>query len=634
MEEFSLLKDFALIMVVAGGVTVLLRKLHPPIVLCYLVAGIIISPYILPLFSSTDVETIGLLADIGLILLLFGVGLEFGWSKIRQIGLTALVIGGIELATMISLGYGLGNLFGWSKTEALFLGAALYTSSSAIIVKLLKDMGKLNMVSSRVIVGILVVEDFAAVVIIAILSGMSTSTGLADFSSIPSLALRLVIFAVSSLALGAIVVPRIIAFTHRFHSKETLLISCLGLCFAMALLSKELGLSVATGAFLVGALVGDTRHSEEIVEVMAPVRDMFAALFFVAIGMLIDITQFRDFLLPAVIVAVVYVLGKIFANTIAAVISGYDARTSLQVGLGMPQMGEFSLAIGKIGIERGITVAPVYPIVAVATTLTSMIAPYLTRSSDKLVDFLERKSPRSLREYIVQINAWGGNIRRVFSRQDNQALKTRKTGRNIIINCLILLVVIGTGTLSFQFVENLASYWPVRQDILAMLFGCAILVLCLPSLVLIWRNLMAFVEEVTGYILVDSTTGRIQNREILRSVLKHSLRIILSIILVLWLIPLFTQLLFFGSLTLAIPALILAVFLYLVLRSIRGVHTQLEQSVKQVFLGETPASDMATESASVTRRHLVSRLAGRIKRFISGLRKQRMDDGNGPVSRD
>jgi monovalent cation:H+ antiporter-2, CPA2 family len=616
VEDFSLLRDFALIMAVAGGVTFLLRKLHPPIVLCYLLAGVIISPYVLPLFSTSDVHTIGLLADIGLILLLFGVGLEFGWSKIRQVGLTALIIGGIEITTMICLGYGLGRLLGWSKVDSIFLGAALHTSSSAIIVKLLRDSGKLSLVSSRVIVGILVVEDFAAVVIIAVLSGVSTTTGIADFNYISSLALRLVIFVVSFLALGAFFIPRIVSFTHRFHSRETLLITCLGLCFAMALVSKELGLSVATGAFLVGALVGDTKESEDVVEVMSPVRDMFAAVFFVAIGMLVNVTQFHSFLLPALIVAAVFIIGKIVANTISAIISGYDTRTSLKVGLGMPQMGEFSLAIGRVGIEKGVTVAPVYPIIAVATTLTSLAGPYLTRYADPLIDWLGQKSPRILNEYLTHLNEWGKTIRKLFSEGGDEAKKLRKTGRTILINCLILLVIIGGGTFAMQFFENLTSHLTLRRDIVALLMGVTILVLCLPSMILIWRNLMTLINSATRHIVSDSSAGKSRRVEIVRTALRNSLTIIVSITIILWFIPLISQLLFIGYLPLAIPALLLAFVIYLVLRSIRGMHNQVEQAFSRVFLGDS--GEPRNEYIAPPRQTLVRKLSRKVRMRVLG----------------
>jgi monovalent cation:H+ antiporter-2, CPA2 family len=589
VEQVSLLRDFALIMVVAGIVTIVLRKLRQPPVLGYLVAGLFLSPYFIHFYSVTDVHTIGLLADIGLVLLLFGVGLEFGWSKIRQIGITALIIGGIEIVTMISLGYGLGRLLGWSKPDALFLGAALHTSSSAIIVKILKDMGKLNLVSSRVIVGILVVEDFAAVIILSLLSGINTPA-IANLGSIISLLLKLVIFVASSLALGAIVVPRIIAYTRRFQSRETLLIVSLALCFALALISKELGLSVATGAFLMGALMGDAKHSEEIADVTAPVRDMFAAIFFVAIGMLIDISKFKDFLLPAVIVAGVFIIGKILSNFVGAVITGYTARNSLQVGMGMPQMGEFSLAVAKVGVDSNVTVAPLYPVIAIATSITTVIAPYLARSADKVADFLGRHSPNLLRQYVNHINDWGQTIRQSFLRQTEESRKIRQTVRIILVNFLILAVIIGIGTFALQYVEFLASRLPIRLDIVALLLGSFMLVLCLPSLFLVWRNLMTLIDEITRQVLNHSPSARIWKGERLKGVLRHTITIFMAVLILLWMIPLISQLLFIGSTALAIPALLLALAFYLVVRSIRGVHHQLERTFSQVFLGESQIS--------------------------------------------
>ncbi len=259
-------------MVVAGAITLLFRKLRQPVVLGYLIAGMIIGPYTPPFPLVTDISTINLLADLGLVLLLFGIGMEFSWHKIRKFGFQVLVIGVIEIVTMISIGYGLGQAFGWSTTDSVFLGAALHISSSAIIVKILKDSGKLQRVSSRIIVGILVVEDFAAIAIIAILSGVAT-TGAADIGAIGSLLLRLVIFVLASLVIGAVFVPRLIKFTHRFNSREALLVTSLGLCFALALIGDFLGLSISIGAFLMGSLIGDTENSEEE-KSYKPVRDM------------------------------------------------------------------------------------------------------------------------------------------------------------------------------------------------------------------------------------------------------------------------------------------------------------------------------------------------------------------------
>ena len=260
MEEASLLKDFAVIMAVAGVVTLLFRRLRQPSILGYLLAGLLIGPYTVTLINSNfsppvaDVHTIGLLADLGLVLLLFGIGLEFSWSKIRQVGMAVLIIGGIEILTMMSLGYGLGRIMGWGSMDSVFLGAALHISSSALIVKVIKDSGKVEFLSSKLIVGILVVEDFAAVAIISILSGIGTTES-ATAEDIGWLISRLIFFVVASLVVGAIFIPRIISYTHQFHSKEALLITSLGLCFGLALVGHWLELSAAIGAFLVGTVI-------------------------------------------------------------------------------------------------------------------------------------------------------------------------------------------------------------------------------------------------------------------------------------------------------------------------------------------------------------------------------------------
>jgi len=619
LEDFSLLRDFALIMVVAGIVTLILRKLRQPPVIGYLLAGLLLSPHFVPFYSVHDIDMINLLADIGLVLLLFGVGLEFGWSKIRQIGIAALIIGGIEITTMICLGYGLGQLLGWSKTDALFLGAALHTSSSAIIVKVLKDLGKLNMVSSRLIVGILVVEDFAAVIIIALLSGIN-SPGIATFGNVPSLLLKLVIFVAVTLVLGSIIVPRIIAFTHRLNSRETLLIVCLGLCFAMALGSKQLGLSIASGAFLMGTLVGDSEYSEDVVEVISPIRDMFAALFFVAIGMLIDITKFRDFLVPALIVGAVFVIGKILSNTFATIINGYTVRDSLRVGMSMPQMGEFSLAIAKVGTDQSLTVAPLYPVIAIATTLTSIISPYLTRSADMIGDFLGRKSPRLLREYVAHLNNWAQTVRRSLPQRSEEARSVRKKARSIFINILILIVIIGLGPFTLQYIEQLVTYLPIRRDIIALLIGSLIISLCLPSIFLIWRNSMSIIDETTIRAIKLSTSDETWKMERFRGILRYSIMVILAVVMLLWAIPLTTQLLSIGSSALIVPAVLLALVLYLIIRSISRVHEQMEKAFSKVFLGEPQVSTSGREIFYTNHPKLIRRLKITLKRIASKFR--------------
>ena len=591
MEEFTLVKDFATIMVVAGAITLLFRRLHQPPVLGYLLAGLLIGPYALPTPPVTDLHTISLLADLGLVLLLFGLGLEFSWSRIRHIGLAVLLIGAVEIVTMICLGYGLGQLLGWSKMDSVFLGAALHISSSAIIVKILRDLGKLDTVSARLIVGILVVEDFAAVIILTTLAGIAT-TGTADVGDIGSLVLRLVVFVVASLTLGAVIVPRIIKLTHRFHSKEALLITTLGLCFAMALLGRYLGLSVAAGAFLMGSLIGDTEHSEEVTELVTPIRDMFAAIFFVTIGMLINVAQFGDFIVPAVIVAAVFMFGKIMSNTVATFISGFGGRTALQVGMGQPVMGEFSLAIAKLGMDRGVILAPIYPVIALVTAMSALAGPYVARSSAPVAEFLDGRSPALLRVYVTRLGDWMKALRAALASDSQVALRVKRSVRNILINLLIIMVIIGVGTMTLDLVQNLAFLNSVRDDIVGLVFGFLVFLMCAPSFRMIWRNLQALVDEAATYVLRRRPSTKRWERNAVRIVLRDSISVVLSLLVLMWFIPFIAGLLSIGSYAVAMPVFVLAVILWLLLKWVRDIHSQVERNFTRVLLGEESATSV------------------------------------------
>ena len=305
MDDAVLVRDFATIMAVAGIAIVVFQLLKQPPVLGYLIAGLVVGPFTLPLLNLpapvTHTENIHLMAELGFIMLLFALGLEFGWRRIRQLGLRVILIGTIEIIFMIALGYEIATLMGWSGTEAIFLGAALSISSSAIIVKVLRDTGMLHERHGRLIVGILVVEDFAAVILLSLLSGVATS-GTANLSEIPGLLVRLSMFLVCALFMGALVAPWIIRFVARFRSREVMLIVSLAMCFGLALVGEQLHISAAVGAFIIGTVLGDTEYSEMLNNTIAPVRDIFSALFFISIGMLIELSVLWQFIVPAFII--------------------------------------------------------------------------------------------------------------------------------------------------------------------------------------------------------------------------------------------------------------------------------------------------------------------------------------------
>lgn len=584
-DDFGLVRDFAVTMAVAGGALVLFRFLKQPPVLGYLLAGVIIGPFTLPNPPVQNVDTIRLLADLGLVLLLFGIGLEFGWQRIRRVGTRVIIIALVEMTIMFVLGYEVGTLLGWSGIESVFLGTALSISSSAILVKMLRDTGSLFATRGRLIVGILVVEDFAAVILLTVLSGVA-STGSTDAGAIGFLAVKLVIFAVSALVFGAILAPRLIHLVFRFHSDETLLISSLALCFGLALAGQQLGLSAAAGAFLIGTVLGDTEHSAEISRVMNPVKDMFAALFFVSIGMLMDVSLFPEFIVPALIISVVFIFGKVAADTLGTFLSGYDGRTSLNVGMGMPQIGEFSLAMVKVGVEQGAVGGFINPVITVVTAITALLYPFIFRSGNAVADFLSRRSPILLKEYGYYLFLWLATLRTAFHFNSPHARRIQHAVRLMLLNLGIIVLVIAIATGMLQYTAQLSTLTGLEESLWGLIIGGAVLGLCLPPAVAIWRSLRTLTEGIAEYVLPGIRLGSTNRmRSNLRVLLRDSFIILILVLPVIWSIPLISRLFSLGALSAPLPIIVLiGVSAGLTLAAFQ-IHKVLENTFSRTFLG-------------------------------------------------
>src|SRR5882724_2744184 len=361
MHAATFLQDLAVVMIVAGLVTVIFHRFKQPVVLGYIIAGVIIGPHTPPFPLIRDKETIDTLSDLGVILLMFSLGLEFSMRKLRQVGGTAFIAAFLEILLMVWIGYEIGRLFGWSIMDSIFLGAMLSISSTTIIVKALADLGKTKERFAQLIFGILIIEDILAIVMIALLSGIAM-TGALNLATVGITVGKLGIFLVSALVVGLISVPRLIGYVAKFKSNEMLLITVLGLCFGFSLLAAKLGYSVALGAFIIGAVIAESREIHRIEILTEPIRDMFSAIFFVAIGLAIDPKILAAYWLPVVVITIVVVVGKILACAFGTFVSGNDTRTSLRVGMGLAQIGEFSFIIALLGLTLKVTSHFLYPI--------------------------------------------------------------------------------------------------------------------------------------------------------------------------------------------------------------------------------------------------------------------------------
>src|SRR6185369_15724191 len=348
--EIMFLQDLAVVMIVAGLVTILCHRFKQPVVLGYILAGVIIGPHTPPFPLVHEQETIRTLAELGVILLMFSLGLEFSLRKLKRVGRTAFVVAFLEIALMFWLGYEIGRWFDWSAMDSIFLGAMLSISSTTIIIKALAELGKSRESFAELIFGVLIIEDMLAIVMLALLSGIAITGGLTAGEAAATVG-KLTLFLVAALVIGLLTVPRLVSYVARFKSNEMLLVTALALCFGFSLLAAKMGYSVALGAFLVGALVAEAREIGKVEALCEPVRDMFSAIFFVAIGLMIDPKMLLKHWLPVLVITLAVVLGKILSCTFGAVVAGNDGRNSLRVGMGLAQIGEFSFIIASLGLS-------------------------------------------------------------------------------------------------------------------------------------------------------------------------------------------------------------------------------------------------------------------------------------------
>ena len=366
MHAEAFVQDLAVIMLVAGLVTLLFHQLKLPVVLGYILAGVLIGPHTPPFALIHDQQTIHTLAELGVVFLLFSLGLEFSLKKLAKVGMAALIAGITEIAVMIWLGYQIGSAFGWQTMDSLFLGAMLAISSTTIIIKALEGLDLKNEKFAQLIFGVLIIEDILAIAILVLLAGIATSGHVSTTAVFATLG-ELTLFIIVSLVVGILTIPRLLNYIDNFRSNEMLLISVLGLLFGFCLLVIKLEYSMALGAFLIGAIIAESRQVEKIEHLIEPIRDMFSAIFFVAIGLLFNPNVLVDYAVPILVITLAVVVGKVVSCSLGAFVAGQDARTSVKVGMGLAQIGEFSFIIASLGVALKVTSDFLYPIaVAVA----------------------------------------------------------------------------------------------------------------------------------------------------------------------------------------------------------------------------------------------------------------------------
>jgi len=454
MSELApLIADLALILICAGVMTLIFKKLKQPLVLGYIVAGFIASPHFGLTPSVIDTASIHVWSDIGVIFLLFALGLEFSFKKIVKVGGPAIITALTIIFGMIFLGFTVGSAFGWSKMDALFLGGMICMSSTTIIYKAFEDMGLSKKKFAGLVMSVLILEDILAVVLMVVLSTVAVSSNFEGGELVMSI-LKLVFFLVLWLVVGIYLIPLILRKTRSLMNDETLLVVALGLCFLMVVVAAKTGFSAAFGAFIMGSILAETLEAEHIERLVKPVKDLFGAIFFVSVGMMVDPVMIGQYWLPILLITLTVILGQAFFATAGVLLSGQPLKTAVQSGFSLTQIGEFSFIIASLGVALNVTSNFLYPIVVAVSVITIFLTPYIIRLADPVYGFIDKHLPGKIR---TMLDGYAESAAAPASAKESPWKKyLGALGQTVLIYGIVCVAVCALG---FSLLLPLAEKW-------------------------------------------------------------------------------------------------------------------------------------------------------------------------------
>lgn len=399
MESF--ISDLALILISASLVTLVFKRLKQPLVLGYIVAGFLAGPHMPYTPSVSDMSSIHTWADIGVIFLMFTLGLEFSFKKIVKMGIGPVIASCSVMFCMMSVGNMVGHLFGWGSMNSLFLGGMLAMSSTTIIYKAFDDLGLQQQKFAGEVLSVLILEDILGILLMVVLSALAVSRQFQGMELVGSL-FKLGFFLILWFVVGVYIIPIFLRRTHRFLNKETLLVVSIGLCFLLVVIAGKVGYSSAFGAFMMGSILAETVEAEKIERVVSPVKDLFGAIFFVSVGMLVDPAVLAAYWLPIVVLCIAIIVGQAVFGTTSFLLSGQPLRIAVQGGFSLAQIGEFAFIIASLGISLGVTSDFLYPVVVAVSIITTFFTPYMIRAAQPACRLLERVVPQNVMHRLME----------------------------------------------------------------------------------------------------------------------------------------------------------------------------------------------------------------------------------------
>ena len=452
----TLIADLALILISAGIMTLIFKKLKQPLVLGYIVAGFLASPHVTFTPSVLDEANIQTWAEIGVLFLLFALGLEFSFKKLVKVGGAAVIAACTIIFCMMLLGVGAGMSFGWKRMDCLFLGGMIAMSSTTIIYKAFEDLGLSKKHFASLVLSILIIEDILAIVLMVVLSTLAVSSNFEGSEMLFSIG-KLIFFLILWFVVGIYLIPEFLKRCRKLMNEETLLIVSLALCFGMVVLAANVGFSAAFGAFIMGSILAETVEAESIEHLVKPVKNLFGAIFFVSVGMMVDLDMIGTYIVPIIVVTLVVLLGQSIFATFGVVLAGKPLKTAMQCGFSLTQIGEFAFIIASLGVSLNVTSSFLYPIVVAVSVITTFITPYMIRLADPASDFVDKHLPASWRNFLVRYSSGVQTVN-----QENLWRKLLMAMAKIVVVYSIISVAVVF--ISFKWFtpflrDNLTDFW-------------------------------------------------------------------------------------------------------------------------------------------------------------------------------
>ncbi len=454
----ALIEDLALILMVAGIVTLIFKRLKQPLVLGYIVAGFLVSPNMPYTTSVVDMASVHLWADIGVMFLLFSLGLDFSFKKILRMGASPIISTCTIIFCMSMLGVCVGQAFGWSRMDCIFLGGMLAMSSTTIIYKAFDDLGLRQQQFAGLVMSVLILEDILAIVMMVMLSAIASGNELGGGQMIQSV-IKIAFFLILWLVVGIFAIPLFLRQVRSLINDEVMLVVALGLCCAMAVFSTKVGFSSAFGAFIMGSILAETVEAEHIEKLVEPVKNLFGAIFFVSVGMLVNPKILVDYAMPIMLLVLTILVGQAVLGTFSFILGGESLKSAMRCGFSMAQIGEFSFIIASLGLSLGVISDFLYPVVVAVSVITTFLTPYMIRLATPAYNRLERHLPKKL---ILSLNHLSMSHQHSMQQSNWKRLLTQMSINTVVYSILTSASIALMFTFVLPFMRRLLPGWELH----------------------------------------------------------------------------------------------------------------------------------------------------------------------------